>query len=407
METVDLLQGPQRNDEVKPGAMKTTLYALIERSASAALEMQRRDGSMPAGHNGLYRDPETPVRNTSHWLITFLKAYEISGDSQFEAAARRATSYLCSRDARPMTASFWHRKTSKKDTCNGLVGQAWTIEALVEAAETLEMQEAIQVAEEVFLLHPFRPDVALWERVNADGMHYQADHTFNHQLWFAAAGGLLTTHATSRDVEHRVRQFMDRLDRNLRVRRSGLIRHLVIPTYSWKKLLYSSVRRFMTFAFSKKRRQKMRLKEVGYHAFNLYGMALLRERCPAHSFWSNPQLNRALKYVVAEDFEKEVETSIHGYPYNPPGFEVPYALEVFGEDIAVSNIRLMQQHWVEKQLAHCYDFDRHMMCRNTEDPTTHAARLYEATRLPNLDLRLEKPSDESSNIYDRVTEPSA
>jgi hypothetical protein len=163
----------------------------------------------------------------------------------------------------------------------------------------------------------------------------------------------------------------------------------------------------MTFALSKKHRQEMRLKEVGYHAFNLYGMALLREQFPAHSFWSNSRARQALKYVMTESYETEVEKSDHGYPYNPPGFEVPHALGVFGRDMDVSNIRPMQQRWVEKQLARCYDFDRQMMCRNTEDPVTHAARLYEATRLPNLDLRFEKSSDESSTIYGRVAEPSA
>ena len=58
------------------------LYEIISLSASSALKLQRDDGSMPPGWNGPYRQQETPVRNTAHWLITFLKAYEITEDRE-------------------------------------------------------------------------------------------------------------------------------------------------------------------------------------------------------------------------------------------------------------------------------------------------------------------------------------
>ena len=67
---------------------KFNLYQLIEFSAAAAIALQAPDGAMPPGHNGPYHDPETPVRNTSHWLITFLKAHDISGRKQFLEAVR-------------------------------------------------------------------------------------------------------------------------------------------------------------------------------------------------------------------------------------------------------------------------------------------------------------------------------
>ena len=35
------------------------------------------------------------------------------------------------------------------------------------------------------------------------------------------------------------------------------------------------------------------------------------------------------------------------------------------------------------------DFESHMMSRGTEDPVTHTARLYEATRLPDLAVQIE------------------
>ncbi|WP_295101702.1 hypothetical protein [uncultured Candidatus Kuenenia sp.] len=47
---------------------------IIVQSGRAALQLQAKDGSFPQGCNGPYHDPETPARNTAHWLITMLKA---------------------------------------------------------------------------------------------------------------------------------------------------------------------------------------------------------------------------------------------------------------------------------------------------------------------------------------------
>ena len=81
---------------------------------------------------------ETPVRNTAHWLITMLKAYEISNETKFKDSAWRAVQYLLSPSARPMNATFFCRTNPEKDFCNGLVGQAWIIEALAIAGMKLE-----------------------------------------------------------------------------------------------------------------------------------------------------------------------------------------------------------------------------------------------------------------------------
>lgn len=48
------------------------LSDLIYKSAFSGLNLQDpTTRSMPADNNGSHEDVETPVRNTSHWLITF------------------------------------------------------------------------------------------------------------------------------------------------------------------------------------------------------------------------------------------------------------------------------------------------------------------------------------------------
>jgi len=47
-----------------------------------------------------------------------------------------------------------------------------------------------------------------------------------------------------------------------------------------------------------------------------------------------------------------------------------------------------QKYWLEKQFTRNYDFDKNLLCKNTHDSETLSARLYEATRLNNIDLNL-------------------
>ena len=114
------------------------LSDIIMQTSRAALQLQRADGSFPEGCNGPYHDSETPVRNTAHWLITMLKAFEISqAKPDFIDSAWRAVQYLLSPSARPMNATFFCRTNPEKDFCNGVIGQAWVIEALAIAGRKL------------------------------------------------------------------------------------------------------------------------------------------------------------------------------------------------------------------------------------------------------------------------------
>ena len=167
------------------------LSEIIEKMAAKALAKQSKDGSMPPGHNGPYHDPETPVRNTAHWLFTFSALCEKTGEQKWAKAAHKAADYLCSKQARPMNATFWCRKNPQKDFCNGVIGQAWAMEGLLKAAEVLLREDCYKTAEAVFLLHPFDESKSIWQRVNVDGSYITFDATFNHQLWFAAIASQL------------------------------------------------------------------------------------------------------------------------------------------------------------------------------------------------------------------------
>ncbi|MEX2601721.1 MAG: hypothetical protein WD355_08740 [Balneolaceae bacterium] len=354
-----------------------TLNELIVDSCHAGLVLQNRDtGAMPAGHNGPYFDSETPVRNTSHWVLTFLKGHEISGEERLLAAAGRAIDYLCSPEARPMGHAFHHRLNPEKDSCNGLIGQAWSCEALIYAGEYLNRRDVIELAEEVFLMHPFDEESGLWRRLAVDGMYLPFDPTFNHQLWFGAIGAQMSNY--SRVVKQRTDCFMEKLSRHLRTYRSGLIYHPLLFRSGWKERA-KDLKRMLTERSSQRRR--LAEKAVGYHLFNLYAFGLLKEVYPDHRFWREQSFVKALKFASKPGFHAALETNSYGFPYNPPGFEMAMAMDRFG-----FGDEEQQSRWVSRQIEQCWDPESGLMNRMGEDPVTQAARLYEAVRLQNVSL---------------------
>lgn len=371
--------------------MTVKLYDLLDHIAEPqALHIESNNG-MPEGHNGLYHDPETPVRNTSHWLVTFARLYQHTCDERYKIAAKQCASYLQSDNARPLGATFHHRESEGKDKCNGLIGQAWTIEALAVAARVLEMPELAELAEKVFLYHPQDDRTGLWKRVEVNGQTLPFDATFNHQIWFAAAGALLADLPwTSPMVDKRVQTHLDELEANLRLYSSGLIFHTLKPTNSIRRYIHlvradERGRIGITFLTSsvplQDRQRKLRWKAIGYHAFNLYAFGLLKQQYPDHDFWKTEKCDRSVQYITKKEYQNSVWENEYGAPYNPIGFEVPFAMEVFD----VGTVAL-QREWITKQLQQHYDSDTKRMDKNTKDPETLTARVYQATRLPNMAL---------------------
>jgi hypothetical protein len=350
------------------------------------------------GQNGPYNDPETPVRNCGHWLIILSKCFSLTYEHKFLDKVNELADYLISNNSRLYGFSFYHRFKKGKDKCNGLIGQAWTFEALAEASAVIRDIKYVEIAEEVFFDHKFNTEFGLWHRLEIDGNILSIDDTFNHQLWFAACASLLNT-PRREEIRGRIFRFMECLPKNLSVFDSGLIYHPIernlnnigfgIP----KKLkLDKSVKSLLSLlskrkgqANHKQQREKMIHKSLGYHQFNMYAFGMLKESLPDHPFWQSFEFQQSINYLVSDEFKNGVSKNIYGFPYNPPGFEVPYALSVLS-DLTSDDIIEISSWWVNEQLKRCYNPKTQMMDRNTEDPLTHTARVYELTRLPELYL---------------------
>lgn len=356
-----------------------TLYQIITDSAEKALGQLGADGTMPAGHNGPYNDPETPVRNSGHWLMLFKKAFEISGNTDFKEGAKKCLDYLMSKSARPMGATFWHRLNPKKDFTNGLVGQAWSIESLIAAYDLFRDDNIIKLAEEVFRLHPYDFKYKGWKIVNVEGSLRGFDYTFNHQLWFAAIGSELISRLGKDDING-VKDFIKAIPTNIQVYRNGVIKH-VLPYYL-RKSKSEIARGFGTDMRSRLTQYDyLYNKSIGYHGFNLYAIAMIHHNCPSITPINCPKIRRAISVVKTDSFKKRLNNSKYGYPYNPAGIELSYTFDVLADEEE-------SVFWMNEQFNKTYDLNRCKMSDGAVDVNTSSARLYEAVRVRNRTIKL-------------------
>lgn len=370
-----------------------TLYDYIVASAESATALQKSDGSFPAGVNGPHNQPETPVRVTAHWLICLLKAYEITNNKKYHGCAESALNYLLLPEHRPYQKTFVCRNLPGLDKANGLIGQAWVVEALCKAATCLDHEESANLAYELFALHPFDKKLGLWEIVDADGSRFRTryDLVTNHQIWFAAAASDLLSLPMPENKHKRVQEtvttFLDLLHKNLKLNADSTFRHnvsarlpmLVKTPTSYLKTSkgYSNLKRMI--------KGNKRDLAAGYHAFHTYGLAILTQKQPQHPFWSKSFLGQGLYVLSTEAFAIRVADSKYGLHYNPPGIEAAFTIEIF-RDYFDQQYDQQIGRWLAWQMEKTWDSKQNIMAAVQYDPVTYASRIYEATRIGNYTL---------------------
>jgi hypothetical protein len=280
-----------------------------------------------------------------------------------------------SRELRPGNATFHCRDKEGKDHCNGLVGQAWVMEALIKASIVFDRLDCYQLAERVFLLHRFNYKIGIWHRVEIDGTELSFDSTFNHQLWFAAVASQLYKTPVAQE---QALLFLRKVARNVSVYPNGVIFHgspmgsiidymsLGIPIFAKEVKFRLLLKRYLKALYSK---------SIGYHGFNLYAFAMLKENFPSEEIWNSLLIKKILAIVESPNFQKELASSEFGYFYNVSGLEIAYALEI------LVNNQELSESWLNRQFEYTFLSHDFPLGRDVVDINTSIARLYQATRL--------------------------
>lgn len=326
--------------------------------------------------------------------MTFAWAYSQTGRSEYRERVRALADDLLSPAARPYGKGFVCLEWHYCGLGNGLIGQVWAMEALITASATLQAPQYAEVAQQLWLAHPFDATLGLWHTLEPDGTAGGIHPTLNQQVWFAAAG-LMLPQPRPREVEERVRWFLNQIEGRLEVAPSGLLgMQMALGRMDWRKRWERVAPALRAWARRILRRPSdypeftYRERSVGYHAFTLYGFALLKQQYTDHPLWQSPKLQRALRWMDSEGHKRALRRNPFAMGYNPAGFEVPFVLSVFGP--MTPELIEACRWWLSEQVRRHYNPETRCFDRATPDPVTLTARAYEATRLPNalLDLPL-------------------
>ena len=369
-----------------------TLREIIEQVVEAFEDVE-------PGCNGPWRNPATPVRNSAHWLITFAWAYEQTGEAHYRHRVGQLADYLISAKARPAGYAFECFTAHPSSRANGLIGQAWVMEALIRATEATGNPHYLEIAREVWLQHSFDEDSRLWCGLEPDGAVQPVHRTLNQQVWFAAMGAHLAT-PTHPHIQRRVEQFMQTVEQHMMLYPSGLLGMHIATASSrhsrWKAVglrLRAWVRRWLRPSRSYPYFDELTC-SVGYHAFTLYGFGLLKQSMPEHPLWRSPKLHKALQWSCSAAYKRALRRNPFATGYNPAGFEVPYVQAVF-EVLPPSQLMEEARWWLHEQVRRHFNPATGRFDRNTPDAATLTSRIYEATRLPPA--MLDMPVDISAD----------
>lgn len=366
-----------RGDQLKV-RLNEAVTGAIERS----LLFQAADGSFPPGKNGPYCDIDTPVRNTAHWLFALSRLLTTSNRaSHFQDAADGGARYLMQEARRFSAPLLMCRSTQGADFTNGIIGQAWAIEGLAEYSRASHNSGAMEIAESIYWAHPWSESNSVWHAVDPARGESRVDRTFNHQLWFAAISSSLPGETPLL----RAKRFLEAHASKPITYRDGIIFHLspvadhgaTAPGAGGSATVDWLRRRAVV-----RHKKRLRMKSVGYHSFNLYAYALLKQSLPDHPFWSSSRWRRLLEAVKKSSFLAELRSSSYGWEYNPPGLELAYTFSIFEPDFGQSVSWLRKQHevtWLGDPL--------NPFGRRSVDYWTSAARIYEASRMLSFNLR--------------------
>jgi hypothetical protein len=325
---------------------------------------------MPSGHNGPWNHVDTAVRTTAHWAIAFNKAFEVTGDSKWKAACLKSGDYLISPAARPFNASFYCRVDPRDDSRknNGLIGQAWAIEALIELGKKHQKEEYLRVATEVVNLHQYSFVEHGWKNLLVDGRNWTFDRTVNQQVWFSYVASLLSDRSLHAKVASR--DFFSHISQHIEYHDAGTIRHVTGENPSRVSRLKS---RFLDALFPFRCDPRQEQLALGYQSFILVAIFnYLREN--GSDRLSVPFLERALQFSLDKANAPLYENNAYCYGYNVTGIELAIVAESLGDFDAAA-------WWLNQQFGRTRGPAGRYLSANVSDPVVVQSRIYEIYRL--------------------------
>lgn len=374
-----------------------SIETFIKELADKNIDRFSIQGHAVAGNNGPYRFVDTPVRNTAHWLVIYAYLWKLYGNDSYREVAVEFAEYLVLKQRESSSGAIECMEGDRFDHLNGLIGQAWVIEALVYAAKTFSEDRYYQCAKKIYHAQQFDSTENLWKRVELDGKVVDYDYTTNHQVWFAIAGLELINYQADSQIEMEVDKFLSVVkEKHFRIYKSGLIKHHLDMKRPQKVSKTTRIKvTIKDFLLPMRRinpnKYDSRNQEKGYHLFELYGYAIVATFKKNYSLLTTYNFQKALEYgldiqglnrlfntksVLKNDKDALTRLNRFSYGYNSPAFEYPLVCAVFKGKVDDSVVEYLLD--VQKRIT--YDEAKGLLSKNNYDAETLTARVYEYIR---------------------------
>lgn len=345
-----------------------------------------------SGCNGPYDDDETIVRNLSHLIVlTAIKIKKFHEKDKIQIL-KKMGEYLLKQREDNQTVYILRNKDGK-DKCNGVIGHAWVIEALVYLYDVLEDQKYISEAMDLHRAHKLNTKLGMWIIPGTK----EIDYTLNHQLWYAASMFELNAIVRDKAISEELTVFLRQLHKNYTINHLGIIRHLVYRDIRFITNFRQKIKMIFDDLKILSGRPSLLYKEQGYHLFNLMAMARIYKMNPDDIFFDSRVFDKSLKYVASCEYLKDLESdkffldnsividniqkkeasvNIYGYPYNVPGFEIKYVQAIFNKYISSKQA----EDCFLRQMELTYDPEINIFGQDCHDKNTINYRIYEYYR---------------------------
>lgn len=359
----------------------------IEYIAKGNFARFNKIGYAVPGHNGPHGHIDTPVRNTSHYLIIYCYLYKKKKIKEYKELCEKFVDYLIDMQMQSSSGAIKCMESDKFDHLNGLIGQAWVIEALVYYYETFGDMRALETAGKIYNSQIYDKDMHLWRRVELDGTDIGVDNAYNHQVWFAACSYKLAKYLKDNTINSTIIDFLTKgAERDFCIYSNGILRHTV--NIKSKVLKKERIKRFIKICCTPLKRMNPRkfdykYIERAYHIFDMYGFSILEEEYKNLPLFKSTKYKKALaktKDIVFYNRDnnavsKDSNFNVYSYSYNSPAFEYPYVAKVHN----CYNLK-MEKLAFKTQKMLMYDLKSGLFLKNNPDIETWNARTYEIIR---------------------------
>lgn len=354
-----------------------------------------KKGCVDCGINGPYDDPETEVRYLAHLIVIAAIEYLKFGKTEYKDVVLNLGDRVLSMKGED--GIYKMRLKDGKDQCNGVIGHAWLIEGLIYAYKVTGEDKFIDESFAICQKHEFNQVLGLWGRPLMGKDDSAIDFTFNHELWYAATLAELLQIRKDNKLQMELDRFMESVPKNLLINGNGRIAHSIYRRVKPVERLKQCVKRHIIVFDERIGRPSLKYKEIGYHIFNLMAFARIFVIRPDYPFFTSTNFFKTLKYVCDKGFVKglldekvyndstphgksltieEQSINIYGYPYNVPGFELPYCALVFEGQIDNRVVDTI----VKTQIEETWDGGVQMFGRKSHDKVAVNYRIYEYYR---------------------------